>query len=54
MKRYEAVIHYGPDDEQKRGGFRTLVAAVRWITARRLGLSCWVADERGVVCYERP
>jgi hypothetical protein len=34
MKRYEAVIHYGPDDEQKRGGFRTLVAAVRWITER--------------------
>ena len=34
MKRYEAVVHYGPDDEQKRGGFRTLVAAVRWITER--------------------
>lgn len=54
MKRYDAVIHYGPAEELKRGGFRTLVAAVKWITRHRLGLSCWVNDEHGVVCYERP
>jgi hypothetical protein len=54
MKRYQAHIDYSPTDWLERDGFRSLVAAVKWITRLRLGVRCHVTDERGVVCYERP